>query len=97
MLVIFSTIGKRFYFQLIKGTRPASCGVTVGTHVDDCPLLHDDGVVCWGDCVQLAVAPLLEDEDTFHRLWRRVYREQRRQSKPEYLVDRRCLSCLSCS
>lgn len=36
------------------------------THINDGPLLHDDGVVCGGGYIWLAVTPLLEDEDTFH-------------------------------
>lgn len=74
------------------------CGKrSVPTHVDDGPLLHDDGVVCRGDGVRLAVAPLLEDEDTFHRLRHRIYRERGDKSSREHLVDRRRLSRLSCS
>lgn len=36
------------------------------THINDSPLLHNDGVVLGGHALVAALRPLLEDEDAFH-------------------------------
>lgn len=49
------------------------------THINDGPLLHYDGVVRWGGYVGLDLAPLLENEDTFHRLRQHICREEEKK------------------
>lgn len=52
------------------------------TYINDGPLLHHDGVVSRGSCVGLALAPLLEDEDAFHRLRHHICGEEGRDIQP---------------
>lgn len=50
------------------------------TYINNSPLLHYNGVICRGGYVRLALAPFLEDEDTFHRLRQHIWREERKKN-----------------